>query len=163
MSDPFRPSHLRRKQLAEAQARFDEAIAAGLANGHTYTIMANAHVRCGDPDGAQVPAPPAARASSRRYRPAMSPPRRPHRPRCRGDDAPETPRLSGASTARGTSHRAAIRLHRAAIRSESNGSARRRQPPRPFRTRPHRPPPVPARPPSPPRLPARPGPPRPHA
>ena len=41
-----------RKQLSEAQRCFDDAVARGLANAHTYTIMANAHVRCGNAGGA---------------------------------------------------------------------------------------------------------------
>ena len=41
-----------RKMLKEAQQCFETAIAKNLANRHTYTIMINAHVRCGDADGA---------------------------------------------------------------------------------------------------------------
>jgi len=41
-----------RKMLKEAQQCFETAIAKNLANSHTYTIMINAHVRCGDADGA---------------------------------------------------------------------------------------------------------------
>jgi len=41
-----------RKMLKEAQACFENAIKKNLANSHTYTIMINAHVRCGDADGA---------------------------------------------------------------------------------------------------------------
>ena len=41
-----------RKMLKEAQACFETAIKKNLANSHTYTIMINAHVRCGDSEGA---------------------------------------------------------------------------------------------------------------
>jgi len=41
-----------RKMLKEAQECFETAIKKNLANNHTYTIMINAHVRCGDADGA---------------------------------------------------------------------------------------------------------------
>jgi pentatricopeptide repeat protein len=41
-----------RKMLREAQECFETAIRKNLANSHTYTIMINAHVRCGDADGA---------------------------------------------------------------------------------------------------------------
>lgn len=41
-----------RKMLREAQDCFETAIKKNLANSHTYTIMINAHVRCGDADGA---------------------------------------------------------------------------------------------------------------
>ena len=41
-----------RKMLREAQECFETAIKKNLANSHTYTIMINAHVRCGDADGA---------------------------------------------------------------------------------------------------------------
>jgi pentatricopeptide repeat protein len=41
-----------RKMLKEAEQCFENAIRKNLANSHTYTIMINAHVRCGDADGA---------------------------------------------------------------------------------------------------------------
>ena len=38
--------------MSHTQQCFESAIKNNLANNHTYTIMLNAHVRCGDPDGA---------------------------------------------------------------------------------------------------------------
>jgi pentatricopeptide repeat protein len=43
-----------RKDLTTATAAFNKAVQNGWANSHTYAAMLNAHVRCGDIDGAEV-------------------------------------------------------------------------------------------------------------
>jgi pentatricopeptide repeat protein len=43
-----------RKDLASATAAFNKAVQNGWANSHTYAAMLNAHVRCGDIDGAEA-------------------------------------------------------------------------------------------------------------
>ena len=44
--------HANRRELSLALKRFEDATGQGFANSHTYSIMINAHVRCGDPDAA---------------------------------------------------------------------------------------------------------------
>lgn len=43
-----------RKDLASATAAYNKAVSNGWANSHTYAAMLNAHVRCGDIDGAET-------------------------------------------------------------------------------------------------------------
>ena len=45
--------HASRKNLNQARAAFDKAVANGWANNHTYAAILNAYVRCGDIEGAR--------------------------------------------------------------------------------------------------------------
>jgi pentatricopeptide repeat protein len=40
--------HANRKQMKEVEALFDALAAEGVANSHTFSILINAYVRCGD-------------------------------------------------------------------------------------------------------------------
>ena len=44
--------HAQRKQLQQALSIFEGLVEGGQANSHSYAAMVNAHVRCGDVDGA---------------------------------------------------------------------------------------------------------------
>jgi pentatricopeptide repeat protein len=46
--------HANRKNLNQARAAFDKAVANGWANNHTYAAILNAYVRCGDIEGART-------------------------------------------------------------------------------------------------------------